>query len=150
MSTAQFNVVAIVLLVLATMRRPDFTTGTVAIGFAASAVVPSFRNGAELLPIIATIDAVICLAMLSVWTAYNSMRAWSIGFIGVAKCGWAWAAAFGIIEVNSWGFALPFNAAFIAQVVIAGGCADAIGDRLDRMLWRFFPRRHFLLRNGPR
>lgn len=147
MTTGQFQILAILLLALAIWRRPDKVTLALALGFVASVAAQPFRHGGALLPFIVTIDALIVLAMLSVWTRETSMRAWSVGFVGLAKTGWTLAFA-SASHVSFWTFAVVPNCLFLGQVVAAGGMADGVGDWLDDLCRRFLPRRYSLLRNG--
>lgn len=150
MSTGEFQTLAIVLLAVAWWRKRDATVFALATGFALSAMFPLARHGAELLPFIAITDAGIVLAMLAIWTAHDSMRAWFVGFIGLAKCGWTFAAASGGIPGPWLVYAVGLNCAFLAQVCIAGGFADAANNWLDRHARRLVPRRYRMLRNGAR
>jgi len=100
------------------------------------------------LPFIAAIDAVTCFAMAAIWTAYCSMRAWSIGFIGLAKTGATLAAYVTDPMAVTWAYALFINSAFLVQVLIAGGWIDGLGRWLDSVFASVAPVRHGLLRDG--
>jgi len=137
------------LLVAAAFRRNrDWCAGIMAMGLVAS--IAAYIAGVLTLHFIAAVDGISCGALAAVWTVQTSMRAWSIGIIGLGKTG-ATVAAY-VIDAYTINltFALFINAAFLAQVVIAGGWADEVGIRLDNLFARLAPRRHGLLRDGAR
>lgn len=139
--------IATALVAWALVRKRDACTLALALGLAASLGVGSLKPWSAL-PYLAAIDAVTCIVMLALWTQYTSMRAWTVGFIGLAKGGATWAQYL-VDPVNlSWAYALALNAAFLAQVLIAGGWADAVGNWADRLFARVAPVRRSLLRNG--
>jgi len=148
-STAEFYAIAVCLIVIACARKPDAVTGILALGFAASVAAP--YSQVSLLPAIAIIDGLICVAMAAIYVKQgHPSRAWAVGFVALGKTAWSLGAAVSLLQVNSYSYAVPLNCAFLAQVAIAGGFADAIGHRLDDLCRRFWPRRYFLLRHGPR
>lgn len=144
---ALFYIAVSGLAALAIMQRRDACAWTLAIGLVASMLLAESGQWSAM-PGAASIDAVTCLVMLAVWTRHTSMRAWTIGFIGLAKCG----ASFGQYLVDpaqvTWGYAAFINVAFVVQVLVAGGWIDAVGNRLDRVFARIAPVRHRLLRDG--
>jgi hypothetical protein len=147
--TVLFFAAASLLVGAAIARKGDWCPAVLAICLAASMLVAAMQPASHL-PFIAAIDAMCCLAMAALWTAYNSMRCWSVGLIGLAKTG-ATLAAYLVDPLHvSLAYALFVNAAFLLQVVVSGGWADGVGSRLDRVFARLAPRRHGLLRNGAR
>lgn len=147
--TAMYLTFAACLVAIATARRLDWVTGTIACGLILSAVMIA-SEPASPLPFIAAIDGMTCAAMAAVWTVHNSMRAWSVGAIGLAKTGGTLVAYLADPFAVHWGFAVALNLAFLAQVLVAGGWADGLGSRLDRVFARLAPKRRSLLRDGSR
>ena len=147
MVTAVYFSAVIVLVVLAVERRHDWCAWALAGGLAASMLLAG--SGAwSIMPGAAAIDALTCIIMLLVWTRFHSMRAWSIGFIGLAKGVAHFAQYMADAQHVSWPYFVAINGAFVAQVLVAGGWADAVGDRADRVFARLAPVRHRLLRYG--
>lgn len=129
------------------MERHDWCAWAMAGGLVAS-ITLSASGAWSIMPGAAAIDAATCLAMLALWTRYTSMRAWTIGFIGLAKCG-AHMAQYLVDPVQiSWGYFYAINGAFVVQVLVAGGWIDAVGKWADRHFARLAPVRHRLLRDG--
>lgn len=127
--------------------RPDWCAWTLAAGLCASLLLA--ESGAwSIMPGAATIDAVTCLVMLALWTRFTSMRAWMIGFIGLAKGVAHLAQYLADPQQITWAYFIAINGAFLVQVLVAGGWIDAVGNRLDRLFARLAPVRHRLLRDG--
>jgi len=147
-NAAYFSLVTM-LVTLAVMQKRDWCAAVMGLGLFASLLVMQFKPDSPL-PFVAAIDAMTCLAMAALWTVHQSMRAWTIGFIGLAKTG-ATVGAY-LIDASAvhWGFAAFINAAFVLQVLVAGGWIDAVGIRLDSLFARIAPVRHGLLRHGAR
>jgi len=145
--TAIYLALAAALSLAALQRKRDWCTGVIAAGLIVSSVMIAAKPYSPL-PFIAAIDAMTCLAMAAIWTAFGSMRAWSVGLIGLAKAGATMTAYLVDASAIAWPYALFINAAFLAQVIVAGGWADGLGSRLDRVFARIAPVRHGLLRNG--
>lgn len=149
MTTGTYFLLAGIITAVAFWRRPGVTSAILMAGLAASFASPWSRM--ELLPYLSTIDVAVVVAMTGIWAHdRHNMRAWTIGFIGLAKCAWTWFAAVNVLQVNTYGYVLPLNCAYLAQVLVAGGFADGIGHRLDDLFRRVVPRRYGLLRNGGR
>lgn len=99
----------------------------VAIGL--GAVLPR----SQLVPMLSILDAAVVLAMMALWAHYHSGRARWIGAIGLVKCGWAlWQQG---VPAPYWnGYAAVINGGFILQLIVAGGWADGLAARADRLL----------------
>lgn len=146
MTTAYFTLAA-GLVFWAWVRKHDATTTALAAGLFMS-ILAIFADPFWRMPYAAMIDSVIVVTMLCLWVRYHSMRAWSVGAIGMAKTGLTFAAYVINPYAASWAYAIALNAAFLLQVLVAGGFCDGVGRWLDNRLLRAFPRRHGLLRNG--
>ena len=97
------------------------------------------RHGADLRPLPVALDAWVVAAMAVLWSMYRSQRARVVGAIGMVKVGFDLLA--GGLE-SAWGpWAAANNAAFVVQVLVAGGDCDGIGawlaDRGRRLRARF-------------
>ena len=134
---------------LAMWQKRDWCAAIMGAGLLASILV-MLASPASPLPYVAAIDAVVCLAMAAIWATYGSMRARAIGFIGLAKTG----VTAGLYVVDPYSFNLDYalfiDAAFVAQVTVAGGWFDAMANRLDDSIARVLPRFHRLLHDGVR
>ena len=148
-----YFILAALLCALAFRRKPDWCPGALAAALVASiAVASADALGAvwSVIPFAATIDALICLFMLVLWSQFISMRAWAVGGIGLFKTG------AGLLQYShdpyfyGWAYFIAINIGFLAQIMVAGGLLDAVGYRLDRLLRRIAPERHRLLRDGTR
>lgn len=147
--TAAYLALATGLVGLAMWQKRDWCAAIMGAGLFASVLV-MLASPASPLPYVAAIDAVVCLAMAAIWAKHGSMRARAVGFIGLAKTGaTAWLYAVDAYTFN-FGYALFIDAAFIAQVVVAGGWIDAMANRIDDMLARTSPSFHRLLHDGAR
>jgi len=147
--TAIVDAVLTVLLIAAMVRRGGALTWILVTAFAASSLAGPLLHGIDRVAVLATIDAAIVLGMAAVWTHTYSMTAYSIGFVGMVKCGLRLTYATNP-HMDHYVYAAAINCAFALQVLIAGGYTDALGNRLDGMLRRVLPRRYGLLRNGDR
>lgn len=88
---------------------------------------------AQLVPMLSILDAAVVLAMLALWAHYHSGRARWIGVIGLVKCGWAlWQQGMPAPHWN--GYTAVINGGFILQLIVAGGWADGLAARADRLL----------------
>ncbi|WP_408591207.1 hypothetical protein [Novosphingobium sp.] len=145
MANTVYLVIASAAVMWALWRSRDVIAGTLALGLAASVAVP-LAGPQHLLPLLSAIDAFACLVMMVVWIQYTSLRAWAVGYIGLVKTGLTFLAAWGLL--GPWAYALPFDAAFLAQVAVAGGLADDLGARIDDVRRRVLPRGLVLLRDG--
>lgn len=148
MNAVYFSLV-IVLVAAAITQKRDQCAAVIGMGLGASLMV-TIVAPASPLPYVAAIDAMTCLAMATLWVAYSSMRAWTIGFIGLAKIGATVAAYVVDAYTIHWIYAIFINAAFVLQVLVSGGWIDAMGNRLDNLFARIAPVRHGLLRDGAR
>jgi hypothetical protein len=144
---AVFFALLALLVALAIRRSCDGCTIAMAAGLGASML---FMQAAPWSPVpgVAFIDAATTLVMLALWTRHVSMRAWAIGFIGLMKCALSMGQFMADPVQVGWTYPALINGAFVAQVLIAGGWADAVGVRADRLLARLAPVRHRLLRDG--
>lgn len=117
------------------------------IAWAVASVVGPLQSGVARQPALCVIEAMTAVSMTLLWSAANNFRAYWVGLIAWSKVG---LRLYYLTNpyIDHWWFAATLNCALIAQVVIAGGFADAIGHRMDDLLRRFFPRRHSLLHNG--
>lgn len=107
-------------------RRPDAVSFTVAGFFIASLPLDWLVEHGRVIPFLSALDACMVVAMCVIWTRHHSHRARLVGTIGLAKCAWAlWAYDFPHVDFYSYATAL--NAAFVAQVFVAGGFLDAVG-----------------------
>lgn len=145
--TGAYLALVVALTVLAVSRKRDTCTMTLAVALLISITV--IEAGAwSYMPFAAAIDAATCVVMLVLWTRHTSMRAWSVGFIGLIK-GLATLVQYLVDPYAvSWAYAVLINGGFVAQVLVAGGWADAVGFRVDRLFARIAPVRHRLLRDG--
>jgi len=149
MTTGQVDLILTFLLLLALVhRRGDWRiVGTLALAFIASSIVGPQTHGIDRQVALSALDTVIVLLMLEPWTHDGDMRAYTVGFIGLAKLGCRLLYTSASYTSHTL-FAIMINCAFAAQVIVAGGFVDALGLWLDRNLRLFFPRRYKLLRDG--
>jgi hypothetical protein len=149
MTTGQVDLALTFLLLLALVhRRGDWRiVGTLALAFIASSIVGPQTHGIDRQVALSVLDTVIVLLMLEPWTHDGDMRAYTVGFLGLAKLG-SRLLYTSASYANHTLFAIMINCAFAAQVMVAGGFVDALGLWLDRNLRLFFPRRYKLLRDG--
>lgn len=122
-----------------------------AAGFVASVWLSYNLGGAERHVAMAFVDAAIVTAASKAWISHHDMRGWLIGGIGLLKIGARLSFMAGDPTNNShisyWVFAAAMNAAFVAQVIVAGGFADELGKRIADRIRSAGPRRARLLRN---
>jgi hypothetical protein len=112
-------------------RRPDWVTGGLAISFGLSAVLHWTQPTERLFGMLGGMDALVSIGMLLVWTYYRSQRARIVGTVSLFKCAWAFLMSANSID---WLFyAITLNAAFVFQVLVAGGMADGLVGWLDRI-----------------
>jgi hypothetical protein len=94
----------------------------------------------------------VCMIMCDLAMIYilrsncSGHRAYFVGLIAVAGMVWR-TANIGGMAINPWLYAATLNAAFAAQLLIAGGAGDGLGAWLDDRLGRLFPRFAGLLRH---
>lgn len=130
--------VAIVLLTHAVRSRPSPITVTLVVSFVAAILAPYLVNKPELLGVLLAIDAGVVVAAFHFARRipppdceYGRIVA-SISTIKIAFT--IGAVAMGMATVTR---ASAVNAAFIVQILVAGGMADGIivglGNRLDRV-----------------
>lgn len=102
------------------------------------------------LPVLAVIDCAIVIGMAMLWARSDNMRAYSIGGIGLLKCGWT-LLAYSVDPLLGWpAYAVALGGASLLQILIARGYANAMGHRLDDLCRRVAPRRYRLLRHAGR
>lgn len=136
------------LLCLALARgRHDRIVMALFAAYVAATLLGPHLEGSQRDAALAVIDSLICVSMLLLWTAKDDMRAWIIGIIGLGKVGLRMAHV-SDPYMDHFAYASVLNCALLAQIISAGGFADAIGVRLDGLLRRVAPRRYSLLRNG--
>lgn len=147
--TAAYLALVTALVCMAMWQKRDWCAAIMGVGLLASILV-MLASPASPLPHVAAIDAMVCLAMAAIWAEYGSMRARAIGFIGLAKTG-VTATTYAIDAYTfNLDYALFIDAAFVAQVIVAGGWFDAMANRLDDSIARTLPRFHRLLHDGVR
>lgn len=117
--------------------------------YVASSLLGPSLEGTQRATALGVIDALIVAGMALLWTVRDDMRAWTIGIIGTGKVGLRLAYVTDPY-MDHLVYASLVNCALLAQIIAAGGYADAIGVRLDGLFRRIAPRRHGLLRNGAR
>lgn len=128
-------------------KRCDKVLGVLTVAFIAAIVAGPLLHDTNRHVALAAIDYVIVFAMLGIWTVHGSMRAYSVGLIGLGKLigrTLFYSAPF----TNHYVFAVAINCAFALQVVAAGGLLDVLGRWLDRALRSLMPRRYRLLFHG--
>lgn len=117
--------------VYALYRRPDWVAGGLLALFCFSTLLIWTQPAARLPGMLGGMDALVSIAMLLVWTHYRSQRARIVGAISLLKCAWAF-----LMSANSldWLFyAIGLNAAFVFQVIVAGGMADGLVAWIDNL-----------------
>lgn len=139
------------LLALALWRgKHDRIVMVLCVAFCVSSVMgPSIDEGTKRDAALAVIDSLIVLGMALLWTVHDDMRAWFIGVVGMGKVAVRMAHVTDP-HMDHLIYASVINCALVAQIVAAGGFADAVGYRLDDLFRRIAPKRHGLLRNGHR
>jgi hypothetical protein len=140
MLTAAVYVAMAALVAWAFWRRPQMITAVLIAAFALSVLAAQFWHKAELLPILIAIDSFIATAMASIWTNYHAQRARIVGGISFLNCGFSFSYM-GNPYMGWNAYAAALNAAFVFQVLVAGGFADGVADRLADRYRRVFPRR---------
>lgn len=123
------------LLALALWRRPQAITVVLGIAFITAVAVAYVWPAETRLPVVIVIDAAVVVAMRHLSRKYHSDRAGMVMAIGASKIAFAICAA--AVSLYQPTRAAALNAAFVAQVVIAGGLADGfiawLGNRLGRV-----------------
>lgn len=115
--------------VWALYRRPDWVAGFLLVSLIVSTAMGWTQPAARLPGMLGGMDAIVSIAMLLVWTHYRSQRARIVGTVSLLKCGWAFLMSANSLE---WTFyAIALNAAFVFQVIVAGGMADGLVAWLD-------------------
>lgn len=147
MMALAYFILAAALCVLALRQHYDLSTTALTASLAASIVV-SWVGVWSVVPFAATIDALICLVMLAVWSRTYSMRVWAISGLGFLKTCAGAIQYFSDPYYYGWAYYYTINIGFVVQILIAGGYFDAVGYRLDRVLARVAPKRHRILRYG--
>jgi hypothetical protein len=116
------------------------------VSFVAAVAVGNALSGIDRAVAMSALDAAIVAYASRIWVSHNDMRGWWIGWLGFikisARLGYASNPA-----VSHYLFAAGINAAFFAQVIIAGGMLDGLGRRIADYLRHAGPRRARLLRN---
>ena len=110
------------LLILALRHRPQAITVTLATGWVIAVIAAEFTPRASLLPLLLTIDAGVVVVMAQLARRYRSDRARIVMALGLLKVTMGIALAGGIWNA----FAAAYNAAFLAQVLVAGGLSDGV------------------------
>lgn len=118
--------------------------------FVASAGFATSLSGIDRHAALAVLDATIVAVATRAWIS-GDLRGWWIGLIGLAKVGLQLAVVgseYGAeYHVSGWVFAAVVNLSFAAQVIIAGGITDELGNWIAAHLRHAGPRRARLLRN---
>lgn len=115
--------------VYALWRRPDWVAGGLLLSLIVSTVMGWTQPAARLPGMLGGMDALVSIGMLIVWTRYRSQRARIVGTVSLLKCAWAFLMSANSID---WLFyAIALNAAFVFQVLVAGGMADGLVAWLD-------------------
>jgi hypothetical protein len=112
----------------------------------ASVAAAQIRHGNDLRAILIAIDGLTASAMLWLWTLHHSQRARLVGSISFFNCVlgvWYMAVPHMVWQT----YAAAINAAFVVQVIVAGGFADGISDWLAHRWQRSIPRGAFFRRN---
>jgi hypothetical protein len=138
MTLAVFTGIAL-LVVWAMVRKPEAIMAVLALAFVASVAAAQVRHGDELRPLLIGLDGMVSGAMAWLWTRHHSQRARIVGSISAANCVigfWYMAVPYTVWQT----YAAMLNAAFVVQVLVAGGFADGIADRLADRWRRAFPR----------
>lgn len=135
------------LLCAAVLHRGGVEPRVLIAAFILSSVTGPSLHGIDRIAVLSIIDAGIVLGMAGIWASTVSMTAYSIGLVGMVKCGLRLAYATNP-HMDHLAYAAAINCGFAVQVLIAGGFADALGRWLDGVLRRFLPHRYSLLRNG--
>ena len=117
-----------------------------AAAFVAAIAIANSLSGIDRDVAMSILDAAIVAVASRIWISHHDTRGWWIGWLGLIKIGGRFAYA-GNPAVSHYLFAASINAAFIAQVIIAGGMLDGLGRRLAHYLRSAGPRRARLLRN---
>lgn len=112
-------------------RRPDWVAGSLCIALIVSTVLGWTQNAERLPGMLGLMDALASIAMLMVWTYYRSQRARIVGSIALAKTAWAVIMSSGGLDWTA--YALVLNAAFVCQLIVAGGMADGLVAFLDML-----------------
>lgn len=148
MTYAYFTIAA--MLVAAGWHRKRDGLNLLMAGGLVASMLMALAHPWSVLPYLGTIDTVVCLVSAGFWAKYYSNRARIVGLIGGAKVAITYAAYTIDPQVILWPYALFLNAAFMAQVVTAGGWADGVGIRIDSALTRIAPRGYSLFSHGKR
>lgn len=131
------------------MRKRDALSLLMLAALAASLCLAQFQTWSAL-PYLGTIDALVCVGAGGLWAKHYSNRARIVGLIGGGKVAVTYVAYTIDPQAISWPYALFLNAAFMSQLVTAGGWADGLGIRVDRALTRIAPRGYSLFSHGKR
>lgn len=145
--TETYLIAAAMLTGMALQAKRDACCLALACGLLASGAVIALHP-VSVIPYAGAIDAMVCLVMMDLWLKHRSQRARLIGFIGAGKSFlslWQYVAG-----EPGLAYALVINSAFVVQVLIAGGYADALGRWTDRVLSQRLPRAWVQLRDGAR
>ena len=121
------------LLILALRHRPQAITVTLSAGWVVAVIAGEFTPRANLLPLLLTIDAGVVVVMAQLARKYHSDRARIVMALGLLKVTMGIALAGGIWNA----FAAAYNAAFLAQVLVAGGLSDGVTGWLGYRLRGF-------------
>jgi hypothetical protein len=118
------------LLILALRHRPQAITVTLAAGWVIAVMAGEFTPRANLMPLLLTIDAGVVVVMAQLARRYRSDRARIVMALGLLKVTMGIALAGGVWNA----FAAAYNAAFLAQVLVAGGLSDGVTSWLGYRL----------------
>ena len=131
------------LLAVALWRRPQAITVVLAGAFLVAVAVGYVWPADTRLPVVIAIDAAVVVAMAHLARKHRSDRAGMVMGIGAAKIAFAiCAAAVGLYQPTR---AATLNAAFVAQVLIAGGLLDGVIAWLGHRVRRVGDRAHGML-----
>lgn len=119
------------MVVYAVYRRPDWVAGCLLVLFCIGAVMHMTQPAGRLPGMLGGLDALVSITMLLVWTYYRSQRARIVGTVSLLKCALAFLMSTNGLEWVLYAAAL--NAAFVFQVIVAGGLADGLVVWLDRI-----------------
>lgn len=131
------NFMAAALLIAALYNRPQCITVTLAGSFLLSLAAAAHWPGHSVHPWLIMLDATVLVIMAYLWRTYQSDRAQIVAALGAGKVMFALAVFFGL-KWNA--YAAAANAAFVVQILVAGGMADGFNHWLGVRLRNVFCR----------
>jgi hypothetical protein len=123
------TVAFVALACLALYRRPDWVAGGLLVALLFSTALGWSQPAARLPGMLGGMDALVSIGMLALWTHYRSQRARIVGTVALLKCAWAFVMSSNGIDWLA--YAIVLNAAFVFQVLVAGGMTDGFIAWLD-------------------